>query len=92
LKSANVRWDDCEFGAPAIDSKRPYGNSSVFHDIGEILGLKSNKAYEFSNEQEDYMMKIHKETETVLEIILSSGKMEVGTYHYKDYATGWEKI
>lgn len=30
--------DGIEFGAPAVDPKRPYGNSSVFMDMREILG------------------------------------------------------
>lgn len=38
LKRAYWRFDDCEFGAPAMDCKRPYGNSSVEADIAEILG------------------------------------------------------
>ena len=38
LNGAYVSWDDCEIGAPCIDSKRPYGNSSFFQDMIEILG------------------------------------------------------
>lgn len=37
LKHAYVQWDDAESGAPAIDPKRPYGNSDVETDIAEIL-------------------------------------------------------
>ena len=40
LRRAYVGWDPCEFGAPAIDCKRPYGNSDVISDIGEILGYE----------------------------------------------------
>lgn len=36
LRSAYVRWEDCEFGAPAIDYKRPYGNSDVVGDMAMI--------------------------------------------------------
>jgi hypothetical protein len=38
LRRAYIGWDDCEFGAPGIDPKRPYGNSDVIGDIAEILG------------------------------------------------------
>lgn len=38
-----VGWNDCEFGAPEIDPKRPYGNSDVLQDMLEILGLKEIK-------------------------------------------------
>ena len=27
IKKMCISWQDCEFGAPAIDCKRPYGNS-----------------------------------------------------------------
>lgn len=40
LRRANITWDSREFSAPAIDCKRPYGNSSVYSDIAEILGIK----------------------------------------------------
>lgn len=36
LKAAYWRYEDCEFGAPAMDCKRPYGNSDVITDIREI--------------------------------------------------------
>jgi hypothetical protein len=38
LKRMWVNWQDCEYGAPAVDCKRPYGNSDVEDDICEILG------------------------------------------------------
>jgi hypothetical protein len=45
-----ITWDDCEFGAPACDCKRPYGNSDVYGDMAEILGLNlyrnSNDGYD----------------------------------------------
>lgn len=45
LRRASVGWSDCEFGAPEIDPKRPYGNSNVLGDIAEILGLgEANEA------------------------------------------------
>ncbi len=37
LRAAYVDWDACEFGAPAIDSKRPYGNGGVVRDIANIV-------------------------------------------------------
>lgn len=38
LKRAWVSWYECEYGAPCIDPKRPYGNSDVEGDICDILG------------------------------------------------------
>jgi hypothetical protein len=43
MRNLNVKWYDCEFGAPCIDPKRPYGNSDVINDIAEIIGIKKDK-------------------------------------------------
>lgn len=37
LRAMYVGWSDCEYGAPEIDPKRPYGNSYVEGDVHEIL-------------------------------------------------------
>lgn len=85
-------WDDCEFGAPAIDSKRPYGNSHVYGDIAEILGINPEDGDYFSQEQEDFMWKIYSETDTALEVILKSRSFELGEYE-RDYENDvWKKV
>jgi len=58
-KRMNVSWEDCEFGAPAIDCKRPYGNSSVHQDMLEILGMKELKEgiYEFELGEKKWLLK-----------------------------------
>lgn len=43
LKNMYVHWDNCEFGAPTIDCKRPYGNSNAIEDIAEIIGFEKTK-------------------------------------------------
>lgn len=50
LRNFRVGWQNCEFGAPEINPKRPYGNSDVIQDMIEIFGLKTLKegVYEFS--------------------------------------------
>jgi hypothetical protein len=95
LRRAYVGWDDCEFGAPAIDCKRPYGNSSVHSDIAEILDITpaASDGDEFSQEQYDQMERLHKETQTVLQIVLSTGTMKAGTYVKSDnYGTDWRPL
>lgn len=50
LQRMRVNYDDCcEFGAPIINPKRPYGNSDVHRDIIEIIGLKqiTENTFEF---------------------------------------------
>ena len=80
LRRACVGWEDCEYGAPSIDCKRPYGNSFVEGDIAEILGWKT-KDDELSDEQYDRAVQIHSETQTALQIVLLSLSDDlVGTY------------
>lgn len=43
LKETSIGWNDCEFGAPEIDPKRPYGNSSGVDDVAEVLKIKKTK-------------------------------------------------
>ena len=61
LRNAYIGWDDCEFGAPAIDCKRPYGNSDVYGDIARILDIKQegDDHESYSEEQISYMSKLH---------------------------------
>ena len=42
LKKSYWRYEDCEFGAIAMDCKRPYGNSGVLEDVREITGLPNS--------------------------------------------------
>ena len=85
LQNAYLRWEDCEFGAPAIDPKRPYGNSYVYGDIAEILNIKpQGEDNSFTDEQQETMLQLHKETLTALIIFLSTGVIKPGTYQYQD--------
>jgi hypothetical protein len=97
-KKMYVSWDNCEFGAPAIDCKRPYGNSYVEGDIAEILGISDNKRHDddepyFTDKDLEYMNKVHKEMQTVIQIALSTGEFSVGNYHMtEDYDnTSWKR-
>lgn len=116
LQRMNVGWQDCEFGAPEIDPKRPYGNSDVVQDIVEIIGctelregvfefdfagkkwlLKGEDKYniEFVGPEDDKLYKLleklHKETETALQVCLSTKSFKVGKYQEKDYGD-WVKV
>jgi hypothetical protein len=93
LKRAYIGWNDCEFGAPSIDCKRPYGNSDVYGDMAKILGIKpTGDEYEpFTNEQLSYMNKTHNELQAALPIFVRLGKMEPGRYGEINHGE-WEKI
>lgn len=101
-----VSWDACETGAPAIDCKRPYGNSDVWNDVAEILGWTQldeddrrtwgthddfDDAYEDLRER---ALNIHYQMRHVIQIALVTGSMEPGTYHKREKyrSDSWERI
>jgi len=91
LANAYVDWEDTETGAPAIDPKRPYGNSFVAGDIAEILGIEP-EGDGFSQEQIDSMMELHRGTQTALQILISHATefgFELGTYQRQGYTQYW---
>lgn len=85
LGRAYVRWEDCETGAPAIDCKRPYGNSYVAGDVAEILGWEIADSEDgLTSEQEDRALALHGETLTALQIILTARDFRPGVYLKRD--------
>jgi len=97
IRRMTVRYNDYfEFGAPEIDPKRPYGNSSVYYDIVEILDIdpKGGDGHdsEFTEEQEELMLGIHKSTAKALQVILASGSFEPGIYESEEYRDNSIKI
>jgi len=96
LKRMYVSWWDCEFGAPAIDPKRPYGNSDVVVDIAEILDYDINdeNGYPCDRKLEEYeeeLYKFHQEMRTVLQILLNNIYIEEGIYIRENYGD-WKKF
>jgi hypothetical protein len=95
LRNAYVDWDDMEFGAPRIDPKRPYGNSSVISDIARLLypdvvaELDDEAAEDWLDEHEDSLTQIHRETQTVLQIAIATGEFRAGTYVREAYGSQW---
>lgn len=91
LNNANVGWVDCEFGAPAIDCKRPFGNGDVHGDMAKILGFPEEDDNGFPEPMIDYFNKLYKDLETVLQIVLTTGSFESGEYVCDDYRYNWRK-
>ena len=79
-----IGYDDCAFGAPCVDPKRPYGNSNVYSDIGEILGVQPEDECdgepEFSDAQRDRFYHLHREMQHVLQILCQDRVTHPGTY------------
>lgn len=96
LKRMYVGWSDCEYGAPYIDPKRPYGNSDVENDIAEILGWKKIKDRYgdevMTESQSKKAAKIHLEMKDVLQICLQFLQFKTGTFKRENSWSDWEKV
>jgi len=92
LKKASLRWEDGEFGAPAIDCKRPYGDSCVYESMAEILNIEYDAEQGLSYAQQDYLYITHLETLKALAIFLSTGVMEAGHYKIEKFGERWQKV
>ena len=53
-------YDDVEFGGIGIDSKRPFGSSTVEIDILEIIGLEPDDGDFYSDELLDYAAELYR--------------------------------
>ena len=102
LENACVGWQDCETGAPEIDPKRPYGNSSVWLDVAEILGKplpedgdESASGQHLERSTREECERLHRETETALEIVLTTRSFLPGRYVLaNEYGPGvrWQRV
>ena len=78
LRRANVQWLDIEFGAPGLDPKRPYGNSSVLEDMHEILtgesiGCTDSERDSLTRGEEDRYAELHLQMRAVLQALCMLG-------------------
>lgn len=81
LKNVCISWQNCEFGAPEINPKRPYGYSNVIESMAEILGIKENEEYDaFSKTDIEKMERLHQETEVCLHILTHNLSIHPGLY------------
>ena len=95
LRHAYVGWDGCEFGAPAIDCKRPYGNGDVYRDMAKILGVEipEDDWDSLPDETIARFDHLHQETATVLQIALRTGVLRAGTYARTNrYGVDWTAL
>jgi hypothetical protein len=94
LRRAFVSWDDCEFGAPGVNPKRPYGNSDVIDDIAEILGIDAAKDEDgyFPDDLDEKLASLHRETQTALQIALATGEFRAGRYVCDKHDINWRRL
>lgn len=74
LRASEWRESDCEFGAPEMDGKRPYGNSSVESDLAEAEQERALEA------ETDRLVTVHRELPMVLNVATSAMSWTPGTY------------
>lgn len=92
LSKCWVSWDGAEFGAPAIDPKRPYGDSDVYSDMAEILGKTYDPEAEDADKLESEFDKLHAELEKALQIVLQCKTFEPGTFVSAAYMNEWRRV
>ena len=90
-----VDFDDSAYdGAPAVDIKRPYGNSDTAGDVAEILGLEYDLDDDMPEELVERCLALHHETATALQIVLCTQSFKPGLYRkssqYNDRS--WELV
>ena len=100
LSHMYVDWYEGAYdGAPTINTKRPYGNSSVAYDVYEII---HGKEWDYGEYDEDempeeiyeQMLELHRETGTALQIVLCTKSFEPGLYELKSEwrSLSWGKV
>ena len=86
LRALNWQWDDTEFGGPAVDPKRPFGNSTGIHeDIAQIIApefaeLPPNEVESWLDETTGWLESAYRETQMALAVVLSAGQITPGVY------------
>ncbi|MEK8217207.1 hypothetical protein [Paenibacillus sp. FSL L8-0463] len=92
LKNMRVTWNDLCFGSPTVDPKRPYGSTTVIEDMAKMLNIgivDKDGEIQLTDLQEKKLLNLHKETETVLEILLYNCSIKPGVYVNKGYSNEW---
>lgn len=99
LRATHITWYDVETGAPAIDGKRPYGNSDVALDVidevGRLVGWETDEdecTPRQWREQEEAALALHRETKTALQVVLYTGAFVPGTYRSDWYGRAWKLV
>lgn len=96
IQRMNIDYNDCcEFGAPCVNPKRPYGNSNVFADINEILGLgfEEDENGCYNDNQLDIMYDFHSGTTIVLQILIQNiSDFGTGAYEREKFGGHWKRV
>lgn len=95
LRKSRVSWNPAQNGAACIDTKYPYGHSDLVRSTALLLGVPvcSGEDLEpFTEESREHVRRLHRQTETVLSIVLSTGQMSPGLYRRPTLYSEWERV
>jgi hypothetical protein len=97
LKRMSFRWeDDCYDGSPAVDCKRPYGNSDVWLDVAEITGIVPTEDDDgekhYPKGSREKCMALHREAGTALEIVMQFQSFELGEFARNNPWGSWRRV
>lgn len=96
-RQMRFEWDETiPLGRLASDSKRPYGDGDIPRSVAEAINLdfveESNGQLFLNGQQEKYCLKLHRDMETVMQIICSTGQFKSGNYEREEYTNNWKRI
>ena len=99
LEQLNIGWYTGENDAPAVDSKRPFGNSDLEGDIIEITGRLSLEEIDecegdIPAEHREWAQAIYLEMAWVLEIMTKRARQGIvpGEYRCDRYRRNWTLV
>ena len=97
--STRASFERYAVGAPAIDAKRPYGNTEIEKDMVEILDIPiicseaDDVESRIGSPAYERLLQLHHDTETVLQIVLHTRSFVPGKYVIESWFDDtWKKV
>lgn len=92
LRRTYIFWNEEAYdGAPAVSLKRPYGNSSPYDDIAEIIGIEYDPEDGLQDDDLKKVAMLHREMENVMQILVHNLGISVGVYTRSYIGAPWTR-
>lgn len=101
LKHVNLKWEeDPDYGGPAVDGKRPYGERLLLESVAEALnwkpaecdcGVENCNFEDWTDDQEEAAKALHKDILPAMQIVLQTQSFTPGIYA-RDTAGQWHRL
>lgn len=90
-------WESCEYGAPSVDCKRPFGNSGrhqIVMDMADVLEIPEDRIYdkgkdELIEPEAERLEALFRDMPKALGIVTRSGSFVPGLYECPPYTSRW---